>query len=419
MTTDNLKLPYIMAAQAQKHVTHNEALRQLDVLVQLAVTDRDRTLPPTPASPGVRHIVAAAATGAWSGRDGQIAAFQDGAWAFYAPQPGFLAFVRDEACLLVFDGAGWVPLEAVIETLPFLGVNTTADATNRLSVTAAATLFNQEGGSHRMAINKAAAADTASILFQTGFSGRAELGLTGDDAWHVKVSPDGQQWREALAIDAASGHVGLGTPTPASPLHVAGPAPALTLEDTDAPDINGRWHIASYHHAGDNSLRLTSAGAGFGTGGVIAEFRKSASGQPTVGLNGVARSDALLSTYGNLSAAHGIRVQATNLSPSSTAAIFASATVADGQRLFAGAGNEVEVFRVEGDGTSYFAGEMGIGVQTPTARLHVGAAMRLEPYATPADLPAAAVIGAGGIACAYTGSDLKLMICDGSQWSEL
>src|SRR5690606_5997668 len=45
--TPNLDLPYIMGAQAQKHVTHNEAIRKLDALVQLAVLDRDLTAPPT------------------------------------------------------------------------------------------------------------------------------------------------------------------------------------------------------------------------------------------------------------------------------------------------------------------------------------------------------------------------------------
>jgi len=30
--TPNLQLPYIAASQAQKHVTHNEALRMIDAL---------------------------------------------------------------------------------------------------------------------------------------------------------------------------------------------------------------------------------------------------------------------------------------------------------------------------------------------------------------------------------------------------
>ena len=42
-----LSMPYIEPSQAQKHVTHNEALRVLDVLTQLSVLDRALTVPPT------------------------------------------------------------------------------------------------------------------------------------------------------------------------------------------------------------------------------------------------------------------------------------------------------------------------------------------------------------------------------------
>ena len=41
-----LGLPYLMPAQAQKHVTHNEALAHLDLLVQLVVQGFDATEPP-------------------------------------------------------------------------------------------------------------------------------------------------------------------------------------------------------------------------------------------------------------------------------------------------------------------------------------------------------------------------------------
>lgn len=36
-TSTHLSLPYLAPAQAQKHVTHNEGLRMLDVLVQLSL----------------------------------------------------------------------------------------------------------------------------------------------------------------------------------------------------------------------------------------------------------------------------------------------------------------------------------------------------------------------------------------------
>ena len=79
-TTSNLLLPYILAAQAQKHVTHNEALRLLDGLVQLAVLARDLTAPPASPSEGDRYIVASGSTGDWSGWDLNVALWTDGAW---------------------------------------------------------------------------------------------------------------------------------------------------------------------------------------------------------------------------------------------------------------------------------------------------------------------------------------------------
>ena len=46
-TSSILSLPYIQPSQAQKHVTHNEALRILDVLVQLGALTDDQNMPPS------------------------------------------------------------------------------------------------------------------------------------------------------------------------------------------------------------------------------------------------------------------------------------------------------------------------------------------------------------------------------------
>ena len=67
----NLQLPYIMPSQAQKHVTHNEAIRSLDALVHLAVLDRDLFAPPASPADGDRYLVAAGATDAWAGKEGR------------------------------------------------------------------------------------------------------------------------------------------------------------------------------------------------------------------------------------------------------------------------------------------------------------------------------------------------------------
>lgn len=196
-----LGLPYIQAAQAQKHVTHNEALRALDVMVQAAVTDRDRATPPGSPAEGNRHIVAAGASGDWAGHETEIALFQDGVWLFHAPRPGWRVHVLDEALTVTFDGTGWGGADQVAQ----LGINTAADATNRLAVASDATLLSHDGAGHQIKVNKAAATDTASLLFQTAWSGRAEMGTTGSDGFAIKVSDDGSTWNTALEFDPATG----------------------------------------------------------------------------------------------------------------------------------------------------------------------------------------------------------------------
>ncbi len=105
--TTHLLLPFILAAQAQKHVTHNEALRVLDGIVQLSVKDRDLTAPPGSPSEGDRYIVAATATGEWAGWEGDVALWTDGAWLRLPAREGWRAWVEDEGILLVRGASAW------------------------------------------------------------------------------------------------------------------------------------------------------------------------------------------------------------------------------------------------------------------------------------------------------------------------
>lgn len=203
--TPRLSLPFIMPGQAQKHITHNEAIQALDALVQPVVESRALTVPPATPMAGESYLVPPAASGAWSGHSDEIAAFQSGAWHFHDPAPGWQLWVTAEQALYVFDGTAWMPLAALGSALPRLGVNTSADSSNRLAVAASATLFTHEGGGHQLKLNKASPADTATLLYQTHWSGRAEMGLAGDDNWHLKVSPDGSTWIEALTVNATTG----------------------------------------------------------------------------------------------------------------------------------------------------------------------------------------------------------------------
>ena len=236
----NLSLPFIQPSQAQKHVTHNEGLRHLDTLVQLSVLSVTQAASPAAPQDGERYILPLGATGDWAGQDGTLASFTENAWVFYTPQTGWSTWVQDAGEHQVFDGTDWIASyePPVFQNLDYLGVATTANATNRLAVSSEATLLTHAGAGHQLKLNKAGQGDTASLLFQTNWSGRAEMGTTGSDDFEIKVSSDGATFYPSLVADAATGRVSF-------PSGVDGLAPsefgasALTTTEYSAAKVGG------------------------------------------------------------------------------------------------------------------------------------------------------------------------------------
>lgn len=252
-TSPILNLPYILPAQAQKHVTHNEAIRLLDMIVQLAVASRSLTVPPATPVIADRYIVGVGATGAWAGKDNLIAVWGTTGWVYVTPLAGWTAYVTAEAAAAIFNGTAWSVL-GVPTQVPLLGVNAAADTTNRLTVSAPATLLNNAGAGHQVKVNKALATDTASLLFQTGFSGRAEMGLAGNDDFSVKVSANGTAFATALQADAATGWVTL-----PQPVRMGGQA-----ADPVSPANGTMWLNIT---TGEVKLRTAGATIAVGAGG--------------------------------------------------------------------------------------------------------------------------------------------------------
>ncbi len=207
--TSKLQLPYVLSSQAQKHITHNEALRSLDAIIHLSAISRNQTTPPSSTTDGDRYIADANSTGDWSGKDFHIVAWQDGSWMFYPPQTGWLCWIEDENTHLLWNGTGWININTgngSLNAVSLIGVNTTADQINKLSVSSQASLFNHEGSDHRLKINKQLSSDTASVLFQNDYTGHAEFGLSGDNDFHMKVSPDGSTFYDGIVVDKDTGH---------------------------------------------------------------------------------------------------------------------------------------------------------------------------------------------------------------------
>ena len=204
-SSNNLGIPFVVQSQAQKEVTINDAISILEAMQNRGVADKDLATPPPSPANGDAYIIAASPTGAWSGKAKYIA-YYNASWKFISPNEGLMVWVNDEDKIYVYNGASWNAY-GDLNSLAMLGVNAMPDATNRLSVNTDAVLFNNNGSDIRAKLNKNAAANTASFLFQDAFSGRAEFGLIGDDDFRLKTSADGSAWNNSFRALKTDGSV--------------------------------------------------------------------------------------------------------------------------------------------------------------------------------------------------------------------
>ena len=214
--TARLELPYLAAGQMQKHVTLNEALTRLDALVQTLIASRTTTAQPGAPEEGALYVLPTGRTGTdWAARAvGTVVRADMGGWVEVPVQDGLIALVQDAGELIVRSGGDWVALGSrlgALQGLSRVGLNTTADAANPFAARVNKALWTalESGaggdGDLRLTFNKETAGDVLSLLFQSGFSGRAELGLIGGDDLTLKVSQDGTVWQDALSVDRATG----------------------------------------------------------------------------------------------------------------------------------------------------------------------------------------------------------------------
>ncbi len=193
------------------------------------------TAPPPEPEAGVCFIPAPGATGGWAGHADDIAYFTGLSWLFAPPRDGWLGLEQDSKQMYAYEEGGWSLMIGTTQNLPGVGIGTTFNDGNRLPVSAGTTLLSHAGTDHRLSLNKASSVDTASLVFQSGRSGCAEIGLVGDETLSVRVSEDGNNWTTAVSIDDATGFVGVGSAAPIYPLTVTasgnGATTALRLQN--------------------------------------------------------------------------------------------------------------------------------------------------------------------------------------------
>lgn len=111
-TSDRFGLPLLQAGQAQKELTHNEALALIDMLLHPRVESAMLTAPPSGAAVGQCWIVASTATAEWSGYDGHLVCLTSGGWRLVAPRAGMRVSTADDGLTRTHDGSAWT-LDAV------------------------------------------------------------------------------------------------------------------------------------------------------------------------------------------------------------------------------------------------------------------------------------------------------------------
>src|SRR5690606_6141059 len=226
---------------------------------------------------------------------GSLMRAEAGGWIAVPAPDGLLAVVLDSDEVLVCRAGVWASVSAgavepvtVLQNLTRLGVNTEADATNviaaRLNKALWTALESESGGDGdlRFTFNKQAAGDVLSLLFQSGWGGRAELGLVGDDDLRLKVSPDGGAWHEALRIDRSTGRALFGQGA------TRRETTALTASGNWTPPVWARWiEAVCVGGGGGGGAGLAGAsgavrhgGGGGGAGGVMSTL------WPAVNLSG-------------------------------------------------------------------------------------------------------------------------------------
>lgn len=106
-TTLRYALPLLASGQAQKEITHNEALLRLDSLIGPTIESHVVSTPPSNPQSGQMWLVATAATGEWADKSGSLAVWTDGGWRYTLPQSGLLLWSNADQAFGWYDGVIW------------------------------------------------------------------------------------------------------------------------------------------------------------------------------------------------------------------------------------------------------------------------------------------------------------------------
>jgi Protein of unknown function (DUF2793) len=225
-SSPRIGLPYLDAAQAQKHVTVNEALARLDVVAGARVETMTLTAPPATPGEGEAHLVAVGATGDWAGQDGNVAVFLNAGWDFIIPWQGWRLWVDGSLGFAVHDGTDWqltaepISLGGALSALRQVEIDHSIGAGS----TSQTTLFIP---------------DKAIVL---GVTARVTVAITGATSWTLGITGSPDRYGSGIGVGLNS----VATGVTGSPLAYYGGS-SLLLTATGADFTGGDVRIVAHY----------------------------------------------------------------------------------------------------------------------------------------------------------------------------
>lgn len=230
--TPRFGLPLVEGAQAQKHVTVNEALSRLDALASARVVSITENGPP--ASPGEGDVwaVADGAHSEWLGQEGTLACYLNGGWVFDAVPEGWQVWDQATGQRFTRLGSHWAATEA--------------DGTQAVSPGGALTQAGISEIDHT--IGAGPTSTTAQVILDKaivlGVSARVTDAITGATSWDLGVAGSPDRYGTGFGTGAGSFAEGV-TGTPLA--YYGGTPLVLTAQGGDF--VGGTVRIAVHYLA--------------------------------------------------------------------------------------------------------------------------------------------------------------------------
>lgn len=191
--TTKLNLPHILPAQAQKEVTHNDALNLLDIFTRPTVLEMDKNTPPGSPVAGDCYVVGNSPTGEFVDHEQEVACYTANGWVFAVPFKWLDVVNETDQSRYVYDGSAWVPMGLIMQNSgEYLRVERLQETLSSLSGASVNTTIQIPDRATVLAVNT-----------------RVTTAITGASSFDIGVSGDTARYGTDIGIALDTTNIGL------------------------------------------------------------------------------------------------------------------------------------------------------------------------------------------------------------------